>query len=105
MSQVYMDHKYIGTVKKPKEFIEQFLSERRMGELPADVNIARVSWVEASPPVSEFAAPRHSRRKPPSVLAHVRLEFDEEVRGPVLLGRQRYLGMGLFHPYSGRETA
>lgn len=73
--------------------------------VPASVGIARFSWVEPSPPVSAFVAPKRVHQKPPAVLAHVRLEFDEEVRGPVLLGRQRYLGLGLFHPQSGKKTA
>jgi CRISPR-associated protein Csb2 len=72
---------------------------------PVGVDIARFSWVEPSPPVSAFVAPKRAHQKPPAVLAHVRLEFDEEVRGPVLLGRQRYLGLGLFCPQAGMETA
>jgi CRISPR-associated protein Csb2 len=32
------------------------------------------------------------------VLTHVRLEFAEPVRGPVLLGAGRYVGLGLFRP-------
>ncbi len=69
---------------------------------PVGVDVARFSWVKPSPPVSAFVAPKRAHQKPPSVLAHVRLEFDEEVRGPVLLGKQRYLGLGLFRPMSSR---
>jgi len=69
---------------------------------PVGVDVSRFSWVEPSPPVSAFVAPKHADRKPPSVLAHVRLEFGEEVGGPLLLGRQRYLGLGLFRPISSR---
>lgn len=32
------------------------------------------------------------------VLTHVRIEFDQAVRGPVLLGAGRFLGLGLFRP-------
>jgi len=32
------------------------------------------------------------------VLTHARLEFAEPVRGPILLGAGRYLGLGLFRP-------
>ena len=32
------------------------------------------------------------------VLTHVRLEFAERVRGPILLGAGRYLGLGLLRP-------
>ena len=69
---------------------------------PLGVDVARFSWVEPSPPVSAFVAPKRAYQKPPSVLAHVRLEFDEEVRGPILLGKQCYLGLGLFRPMSSR---
>jgi CRISPR-associated protein Csb2 len=69
---------------------------------PLGVDVARFSWIEASPPVSAFVAPKRAHQKPPSVLAHVRIEFDEEVRGPILLGKQRYLGLGLFRPISSR---
>jgi CRISPR-associated protein Csb2 len=70
--------------------------------VPAGVDLARFSWVEQSPPVSAFVAPKRAHEKPPAVLAHVRLEFDEEVRGPVLLGRQRYVGLGLFRAMPSR---
>jgi CRISPR-associated protein Csb2 len=71
---------------------------------PVGVDVARFSWVEPSPPVSAFVSPKRAHQKPLHVLAHVRLDFDEEVRGPVLLGRQRYLGLGLFHPCAGKKT-
>lgn len=67
---------------------------------PVGVDLARFSWVEPAPPVTAFVAPKRAHQKPPAVLAHVRLEFDEEVRGPILLGRQRYLGLGLFCPHA-----
>jgi CRISPR-associated protein Csb2 len=72
---------------------------------PVGVDVARFSWVESSPPVSAFVSPKRAHQKPPRVLVHVRLEFDEEVHGPVLLGRQRYLGLGLFHPRPGEKAA
>jgi CRISPR-associated protein Csb2 len=34
----------------------------------------------------------------------VRLTFEEPVAGPVLLGRLRYLGMGLFIPLKSSRT-
>jgi CRISPR-associated protein Csb2 len=57
----------------------------------------------STPIVTAFVPPQRAHSKPPPVLAHVRLEFDEEVRGPVMLGRQRYLGIGLFHPFTRGE--
>ncbi|MFT3769150.1 MAG: type I-U CRISPR-associated protein Csb2 [Minicystis sp.] len=32
------------------------------------------------------------------VLVHATLTFEEPVRGPILLGAGRYLGLGLFRP-------
>jgi CRISPR-associated protein Csb2 len=49
------------------------------------------------PPYPE--APGRTRR----VLTHARIEFAERVRGPVLLGAGRYLGLGLFRPEVERE--
>lgn len=42
-------------------------------------------------------------RKPQRVLVHVRLVFDEPVRGPVLIGAGRYQGMGLCAPVDERK--
>jgi CRISPR-associated protein Csb2 len=50
------------------------------------------------------AKPRTFPRFPPDtgrpqrVLVHARLEFAEPVRGPILAGAGRYLGLGLFRP-------
>lgn len=67
---------------------------------PVGVDISRFSWIEQSLPVSAFVAPRRAQPKPSSVLAHVRLTFEDEVRGPILLGKRRYLGLGLLRPLS-----
>jgi CRISPR-associated protein Csb2 len=45
---------------------------------PVVVDVARFSWVEPSPPVSAFVSSKRTHQKPPHVLAHVRIEFDEE---------------------------
>lgn len=65
---------------------------------PAEVAISKVSWVEPCPPIHQFAPVKKTSNKPKPVHAHVRLTFKEPVAGPVLLGRLRYLGMGLFAP-------
>ena len=39
MSEVFLDHKYIGTTADPKEFVESILSERRMGKISNSVNL------------------------------------------------------------------
>ena len=65
---------------------------------PRDVSIAKVSWVEPCPPIHQFAAVKKASSKPRPVHAHVKLIFEQAVTGPILLGRLRYLGMGLFVP-------
>jgi CRISPR-associated protein Csb2 len=69
---------------------------------PVGVDVARFAWLEPSPPVYAFVPPNRANQKPRSVLVHVRIEFDEAVCGPVLLGKQRYLGLGLLCPISSR---
>lgn len=46
----------------------------------------------------DFSAFPADRRKPQRVKVHAVLEFDTPVRGPVLLGAGRFLGLGLFRP-------
>lgn len=65
---------------------------------PGEVSISKISWVEPCPPIHRFAPVKNASKKPRPVQAHVRLVFEEPVTGPVLLGRLRYLGMGLFAP-------
>lgn len=65
---------------------------------PADVEIL---------PAAPWAGAAKARHYPPfpgeagrtqRVLTHVQLTFDEPVRGPVLLGAGRFVGLGLFRP-------
>jgi len=39
MVDVYLDEKYVGEVENPKEFIKKVKSERRIGKIPAPVNV------------------------------------------------------------------
>jgi len=53
MSDVFIDSKYIGKVDNGKDFIEKFISERRISKLPAGANIfyddeLEQVWIEAS---------------------------------------------------------
>lgn len=41
-------------------------------------------------------------RKPGSLYTHVVLEFEQLVKGPMLVGKERYFGLGLFLPYDAR---
>ena len=62
-------------------------------------------------PAAPWAGAAKARRYPPfpgsagrtqRVLTHARLVFAEEVRGPILLGAGRYVGLGLFRPEAPR---
>lgn len=58
-------------------------------------------------PAAPWAGAAKARHFPPypgvpgrlqRVLTHARISFDQEVRGPVLLGAGRFVGLGLFRP-------
>lgn len=53
-------------------------------------------------PVPEFKLQRNEKPRPEWGV-HVKLTFGEKVRGPILLGRGRFFGMGLFRPLSEVE--
>jgi len=40
MTEVYLDNKFVGTIKNPEDFVDRIVSERRMGKLPITVNAA-----------------------------------------------------------------
>jgi CRISPR-associated protein Csb2 len=61
-------------------------------------------------PAAPWAAAAKARFYPPypgiegrvqRVLTHARIQFDRPVRGPVLLGAGRFVGLGLFRPEAG----
>ncbi|OQW86390.1 MAG: type I-U CRISPR-associated protein Cas5/Cas6 [Rhodoferax ferrireducens] len=64
----------------------------------------RVTWSQTSdlamPPAREFRL-----RKPGGLFAHAVLEFDQPVQGPMLVGRERYFGLGLFLPQDARTPS
>jgi CRISPR-associated protein Csb2 len=64
-------------------------------ELIPSVTMSGVSKARAFPPFPADA--RKTRR----VKVHALLVFDEEVRGPIVLGAGRYYGLGLFRPVDG----
>lgn len=39
MTDVFLDNRYVGTVKNPKDFVEQIVQERRMGKVSEYVNV------------------------------------------------------------------
>jgi len=39
MTDVFMDNKFVGTVKNPKDFVDQLISDRRIGKVSSYVNV------------------------------------------------------------------
>ena len=80
----------VGTIRRSCARIG--LPDPRAVEVLPAAPVAGASKAQLYPPYPEESG--RTRR----VLTHVRLEFAEPVRGPVLLGAGRYLGLGLFRP-------
>ncbi len=53
---------------------------------------------------SQPVARRFRLRKPGRLYTHIRIEFDVPVKGPLLVGAERYFGLGLFLPRSNART-
>lgn len=66
---------------------------------PVSVTLSQNSAL-AMPPAREFQL-----RKAGSLYAHVVLEFERPVVGPVLVGKERYFGLGLFLPQDARTQS
>lgn len=54
----------------------------------------------AMPPARAFRL-----RKPGGLYVHAVLEFERPVQGPVLIGKERYFGLGLFFPQDARTPS
>lgn len=71
---------------------------------PLAVNVAPVSMIQGAEPVSVYgpfpSQPGRFRR----VLVHAELLFAQPVRGPVVLGAGRYVGLGLCRPIHARQA-
>ena len=72
---------------------------RRSGlPAPAAIDVVRSCVVPGTMKPKDFPRFPISRDRPQRVLVHARLVFAEPVRGPILLGAGRYLGLGLCRP-------
>lgn len=70
--------------------------ERAGYPLPVKVEYSQHSALPM-PPARQFTL-----RKPGSLYAHVVLEFEHRIAGPLLVGKERYFGLGLFLPQDAR---
>lgn len=64
---------------------------------PVDCTLTSISPVRGVPPADHFLA-RREASDPHCGCRHVIIDFGRPVRGPVLIGRYRYFGMGLCIP-------
>lgn len=62
---------------------------------PRKLSVSRVPWTSGAVPAQAYDG------DPPGLRLHVDMEFKEPLRGPVLVGRGRYMGIGLFRPVAG----
>lgn len=69
---------------------------------PAEVRLGPVSAFQGAPKASEFLRPKQAEGK---LMAHVYLRFPGLVKGPVLIGAGRFIGLGLCKPYTERLPA
>lgn len=51
------------------------------------------------------ASGRFKLRKPGALYTHAVMEFEHPVTGPVVVGKERYFGLGLFLPMDARRTS
>lgn len=85
---------------------EQLVAEsaRHIGlPRPIQVEVTRSCVLQGTAKPREFPRFPISREKQQRVLAHARILFERPVRGPVLLGSGRYLGLGLCYPLDGLD--
>lgn len=71
--------------------------------VPSEVRVAPVSAVRGAPTASRFHG--NAKQVANRIRQHVWLRFDQQVRGPVLLGAGRFMGLGLCLPVSSRDGA
>jgi CRISPR-associated protein Csb2 len=70
--------------------------------VPVSIEFGEYSTEPGVQPVREFSL-RRKPGEPPRMAKHVTLEFDREVRGPVVLGAGRFFGLGLCKPLYSAE--
>jgi CRISPR-associated protein Csb2 len=80
------------------------LAVQRIGlPCPAVIDVLRSCVIPGTAKPQLFPRYPISREKLQRVLVHARLGFDEPVRGPLLLGNGKHLGLGLCRPLDERE--
>jgi CRISPR-associated protein Csb2 len=92
-----------GTARKAALEAQQSISDaclRIVGVRPSSVEVSLAPLLAGAQHVREFLPwPRRPGRTP-RVRVHADIQFEEPVRGPLLLGAGRYFGLGLCLPVS-----
>jgi CRISPR-associated protein Csb2 len=65
---------------------------------PVEVEISLAPLLEGVQPVPDFLPWPPNPGRHPRARVHARIDFDRNVKGPILLGAGRYFGLGLFLP-------
>lgn len=65
---------------------------------PVNVEVMQTAGLVGVPDLRDFPAYESPGRRLRRVSAHVTLTFDQQIRGPLVLGAGRFFGMGLFAP-------
>lgn len=60
------------------------------------VEVSRYSPIKGVPRSNGFRL-----RKPGRLYTHATIEFDQPIAGPLLIGAERYFGLGLCRPMGG----
>ncbi len=66
---------------------------------PRKLSVSRVAWTPGAIQAQAYEG------DPPGLRLHIDLHFEEPLRGPVLVGRGRYMGLGLFEPVADTTRA
>lgn len=85
-------------VEQVEQIITRAVSIQGLPE-PRRIHVTNDGVLRGSGPVRTFRAYRHGRNSTSRPLSvHATVEFDEAVRGPLIIGGGRYLGYGLMKP-------
>lgn len=87
--------------KKDRLSVEDILLESlgRIGiEITAEISTNSFPYLKGVPPVRSFRLTRDGKDRSAEWAVHASITFSAPVRGPILLGRGRYFGLGLLKP-------
>ncbi|HQR08945.1 MAG TPA: type I-U CRISPR-associated protein Csb2 [Gemmatales bacterium] len=81
---------------RPEDVVRSAIVEAGYPE-PASVRVSAAPMLSGVPHARAFHV-KHREKRPPRPLIHAEIEFDQPVRGPVIVGSGRYLSFGFCRP-------